>query len=333
MPQDSELSHSVDRPLDTVLDVADPNWPRALVALAIRAPSFHNTQPWRFRPRGDAIDVLCDPNRTLPISDPSGWATRVALGAVALNLRLGYASLGWETEVRPLPDRDDPNLLIRVQPVRRRPATPAERSLVAAVPHRHTNRRGYLDQPVLGDALAMLATAATVEGGWLRVLDPARISQTTELIDAADAALEQRPGYREERRQWSRKEGVDGVRPDPLAGPRGPSERLRRRDFGSRTTSSRAYESDPCVAVLGTSGASAYDDLRAGQALQRVLLTATEQRLTASMYSQPIEVATTREQLADVCGQWSPQMVLRFGYGTPHAPTARRPVDEVLDEA
>lgn len=314
---------------NATLTDSDPGWLHELVALAIRAPSFHNTQPWRFRRHGDAIDVLADPARTLPISDPSGWATRLALGAAGLNLRLGYACLGWQTELRSLPEAD---VLLRVQPVGRRPASPNERGLTAAIGRRHTNRRGYLDQPVPGDVTALLGEAAKAESNWLRVLDPRRTAEVAELIAAADEELERRPGYREERRQWSREQGADGVRPDPLAGPRGPSERLRRRDFGGQTTSARAYESDPCVAVLGTYGGTVYDDLRAGQALARVLLTATEQRLTASMYSQPMEVPSVRDQLADVCGRPAPQMVLRFGYGTPHAPTARRPVDEVLDD-
>jgi hypothetical protein len=274
--------------------------------LAVRAPSIHNTQPWRFRREGNAIEIAVDPDRALPVTDPSGWGVRIAIGAAALNLRLGYASLGWEAEAIPLPEHDRPDVLIRVRPRSRRPQTPQEHALTTAIPLRHTNRRGYLDDPVPGEALSALVEAARAEACWLQLVGPRQTTEVSDLLAAADDELEGRPGYREERVFWSRRDSADGVVPDPFAGPRIPGERLRRRDFGSRTTSPRPYESDPCVAVLGTDGQSAYDDLRAGQALQRVLLTAAEQQLTASMYSQAIKVASARARLADICGRAAP---------------------------
>jgi hypothetical protein len=84
--------------------------------------------------------------------------------------------------------------------------------------------------------------------------------------------------------------------------------------------------------VLGVTGNTAGDQLIAGQALQRVLLTATDAGLAASMISQPIEVPAAREQLRLALGRFgTPQMVLRLGYGRPGRPTSRRPVAEVLD--
>ena len=87
-----------------------------LVALGTRAPSLHNTQPWRFRRYRDAVDILADPERTLPATDPSGWGLRIALGAAAYNVRLGYALLGWRAESESFPDPDESHLLVRVRP-------------------------------------------------------------------------------------------------------------------------------------------------------------------------------------------------------------------------
>ena len=42
-----------------------------LIATAARAPSVHNTQPWRFRVGQSAIELYCDPRRRLRV-DPDG---------------------------------------------------------------------------------------------------------------------------------------------------------------------------------------------------------------------------------------------------------------------
>jgi hypothetical protein len=68
----------------------------------------------------------------------------------------------------------------------------------------------------------------------------------------------------------------------------------------------------------------------AGQALQRVLLTATWQNLSTTPISQPVEIPAVRRLLTDArSGKWA-QMVLRVGYGRPSTATPRRPLAEVL---
>jgi hypothetical protein len=83
--------------------------------------------------------------------------------------------------------------------------------------------------------------------------------------------------------------------------------------------------------VLSVTGDWPADQIQAGQALQRVLLTATDLGLAASLFSQPIEVTAVREQLRRAVGRLAPpQMLMRFGYATttPHSP--RRPVTDVI---
>src|SRR6266498_4453161 len=64
------------------------------VAAATRAPSMHNSQPWRFRVRSDQIEVLIDPERQLTVADAGGWASRIACGCALFNLRLALAAQG-----------------------------------------------------------------------------------------------------------------------------------------------------------------------------------------------------------------------------------------------
>ncbi|MFI5960084.1 hypothetical protein [Cryptosporangium sp. NPDC051539] len=129
-----------------------------------------------------------------------------------------------------------------------------------------------------GDAVEILADAAAADACRLAVLRPRARAEVADLLRAADRELEQRPGYAAERRAWVRglRSGADGIAWDLLAGRPHPDEPLLRRDFGEAPNAvPRRYESDPCVAVLVSNTAGRYDDLRAGQALQHVLLRAT----------------------------------------------------------
>src|SRR3954454_12895482 len=105
----------------------DPTVFEDIVADATRAPSMHNSQPWRFRLTGPTIDLLLDPRRQLPVVDSTGRAARIACGAALYNLRLTLAVRGTPPLVALLPDPLDDSLVARLTPGTPRPATPRER--------------------------------------------------------------------------------------------------------------------------------------------------------------------------------------------------------------
>ncbi|MEU3457159.1 nitroreductase [Micromonospora sp. NPDC006766] len=308
---------------------------RSAVTDAVRAPSLHNTQPWRFRLRDGGIELSVDPLRRLPATDPSGWGARIAAGAVLFNLRLALAVAGTPATVRLRPYPADPNVVARLVPdVPRRP-TPNEQILHAAISRRFSNRAPFWPDPVPADARWRIGEAARAEHCWLELLiGTGAVNAFAEITRSAHRVLERDPAYVAERTAWIRSEPApDGV-PAAAGGPRGePQDLLPQRGFGGRDRApGRDFEPEPLVAVLGSAGNTTADQIVAGQALQRVLLTATDAGLSVSMISQPIEVSGAREALRLSLGRFgTPQMGLRIGYGQPGTATPRRPVDEVLD--
>lgn len=305
------------------------------VEAAVRAPSIHNTQPWLFQLTGDAVDVYADRTRQLSIADPDGTAMRVSCGAAILHLRLAIAHQGWSTQTVLLPNPHEPDLLARVSVQGRQRATPVEEELYAAIARRHSNRRPFLDTAVPLDVRARLVEAAHAEGAWLDVIvGPAAQEMIAELVRAADRILLRDDAYRAELAAWVRDDdhGVDGV-PRQSGGPAPePTDLLARRDFGGPARPpGREYEADPLIAVLGSHGGTRRDDLHAGQALERVLLTATGNGLVTSLISQPIDVPQVREQLRiGLRRPGPPQMLLRGGYGVAGYSPPRRPIADVL---
>jgi Nitroreductase family len=91
------------------------------------------------------------------------------------------------------------------------------------------------------------------------------------------------------------------------------------------------FEQHPQLAVLSTRRDGPAEWLRAGQAMERVLLEATARGMATSLLNQAIEHDQLRWLVRDLLGTWArPQAVIRFGYGPPVPPTPRRPIADVL---
>jgi nitroreductase len=297
---------------------------------------MHNSQPWRFRQRDGAIEVYADPARRLPVADPYGWGVRLACGAAAFNARLALAVAGCPADAVLRPESSDPNLMVRLVPAGLGIATVTELHLYEAIEQRYSNRAPFHPEPVPAPARKALVEAARAENAWLELLiGPGPLTAVGEIASAAARVLDRDPGYRTEIAAWSRADEshLDGV-PASAGGPSPePRDLLPIRPFHHyRRAPDEQFEPEPLVAVLGTAGDTPQQQLVAGMALQRVLLTATAAGLGASMLSQPIEVIAAREQLRLGLGRFGvPQMVLRIGFGRPGFPTPRRDLDDVID--
>jgi len=307
---------------------------RRAAAAGIRAPSLHNTQPWLFRLRAGTIDILADPVRQLAVADRSGWAIRLACGAAVYNARLALAVAGTPAQVTLRPDYTEPDLIARLTPGAERPPTYAEHDLFAAIPRRHSNRAPFWPNPVPAETRVRLIEAARTEEAWLDLLvGMTALSGFAEIAQSADRVLRRDVAYQSEMVGWTHADTApDGVPVTAGAPAPEPQDLLPQRSFADhRRAPGRDYEPEPLVGILSVPGDSRIDQIVAGQALQKVLLTATDAGLAASMLSQPIEVPAARDQLRRSLGRAGiPQLAVRLGYGQPSHPSPRRDLDDVL---
>ncbi|HWS32931.1 MAG TPA: nitroreductase [Actinoplanes sp.] len=308
---------------------------RRAAAAGIQAPSMYNSQPWAFRLRDGTIEVLADPARQLAVADGGGgWAMRLALGAATFNARLALAWAGTPADVLLLPESTQPELIARLVPARQRPPTYTERDLYAAIERRYSNREPFWPDPVPADVRVRLIEAARVEGTWLDLLvGMTALTGFSEIAHSADRVLRRDNRYQAELITWTDTESdSEGIPVAAAAAVAEAQDLLPQRNFGGRQRApGRDYEPEPLVGILGTAGDRKLDQLMAGQALQHVLLTATDAGLANSLISQPIEVAPARDQLRRSLGRTGfPQIAFRIGYGQPGHPSPRRDVAEAL---
>jgi nitroreductase len=303
---------------------------------ATAAPSIHNTQPWLFRPRGDLIEVHVDRRRQLAMLDPEGREMWVSAGAALLNLRVAVRAHGRDARARLIPYPAEPDLAATVSIDRAAAPPAAVLQLAGAIAHRHTNRRPFADMPVPPRILDELTRAAAAESATLLAVDPALRDGVLTLTRTAENRMLANGRYRAELAAWTTPGGVgrrDGV-PRQAFGPRDRHRALPLRDFAlghGAPTATVAFEPEPTLILLYTAGDTPADWLRAGAALERVLLTATVRGLAATPLSQVVEIPRLRALLDDTMNGRAVQTVLRVGYPiTPAQPTPRRPVEEVL---
>jgi nitroreductase len=309
-----------------------PQLARSLVEAAVTAPSLHNTQPWRFiaRPGEAVIELYADPARMLRRADPQGRAVHLSCGAALFNLRLAATCAAAEPVIRLLPQAAEPQLLATVRLAR--PCRPQARDLdlYAAIWRRHTTRAPFTPVPVPAPVLAALREAAALEGAALIPLDHAAGQRMIDLATAAQQRLGYDQAARAELSGWARGGRYrDGIPPQSLWPPPWPGGAAGQ-EAGPLLLHPAQLDPAPQLAVLATHGNRRADWLRAGQALQRVLLLATHHGLATcplGWVADAREATGGREATLD--GQHI-QMVLRIGYGPPGPATPRRPVRDVL---
>ena len=314
---------------------------RLIVAGATRAPSVHNTQPWRWRATSRTLELYADRGRGLPATDPEGRNLVISCGAALHHAQVVAGALGWATLVDRHPDPGRPDLLARLE---LSPAPPPRNGadVLAAVETRCTDRRRFTSWPVPDERLDHLATIANQWG-----------TRATALSDVTERFLAERLVLRAgeiqrgnraamaEQDAWLGRSAADGIPVAALG------------DSGVRSGAPpHRFEAAPpdgldAADVQGSDGLvvlfAARDDeaswLRAGEGLSALWLTAAQGGLSVVPLSQVIEVERTRAAFrAEVLGGLAEPLVLaRIGWQamnrTPLPRTPRRPLDEVLTVA
>ncbi|MGV0625042.1 Acg family FMN-binding oxidoreductase [Mycolicibacter minnesotensis] len=314
--------------------------------LAARAPSVHNSQPWRWRvntaspvPR---LDLFAAPDLQLRNVDPDGRGMILSCGAALHHCVVAFAALGQQVKVHRLPDAARPDHLASVELGPAGPETELAQvdvSLAAAIPRRRTDRRNFSAWPVAEADIALLGARAARAGVMLRRVDA--LDRLNAVVAQAVTAHRTDYDYLAELTTWSGRYGsVAGVParsvPAPEAGAPIPGRHFAGPALAPPSGAVPA-EDRSVILALGTAADDRLAQLRAGEATSVVLLTATALGLASCPVTEPLEISETRAQVRrDVFGaNGYPQMLLRLGWAPinadPLPATPRRFLGDIVE--
>lgn len=294
---------------------------RRAAVRAVRAPSVHNSQPWRLVIGPGALTVVPDRSRHLRVFDPMGRQLLISCGCAATNAQVSMAADGiaadlhieqvpgsWPTvRVQPQHDQPDKGLaaLDRVIEARSTPRSPITRQAMSAD---------------LTERLREVAAGAGVEFGV--VAEEGDRSAVERMGELGTRILCTYPEYLTELRAWTtgpaRADGLPPTAVPLLAGTAGGG--------------TEPGADEPCDVIWF---ATPHDDtsswVLAGSVLERALLELTAVDLAAVPLAQVVEVPTQRAAFGALVGTaaW-PQVILRVGKAPAPVQTRRRRLADVI---
>ncbi|MFN6545075.1 Acg family FMN-binding oxidoreductase [Mycolicibacterium nivoides] len=310
------------------------------VELACRAPSLHNSQPWRWIDNGAVIDLFADPHRIVRSTDSSGREALISCGAVLDHFRVAMAVAGWTIHVDrfPNPNRLDHLASIDFSPLEH--VTQVWNDRAKAIRRRRTDRLP-LGAPTQWGAFepVLRAVVAANDAVALDVLDDDARGKLAEATRLTESLRRYDEFYHRELQWWTaRFRRSDGV---PENARVSPTERDRvavDRAFPPGGTGERRAaitQDEAKILVLSTIDDTRTAAFSCGEALSAVLLECTMAGLGTCPLTHITEIEDSRRVIRKLLGTAAmPQILVRVGTApadNPAPPTPRRPVTEVLE--
>jgi nitroreductase len=320
--------------------VVDADVIKRAVYLACRAPSLHNSQPWRWVADGDILHLFSDPTRIGRHTDSTGREVTISCGALLDHLRVAMIAAGWQANVDRFPNPNNHRHLASVQFSPADFVTDAQRARADAIRRRRTDRLAFAPPPewdsfymVLRDTVdpAVAALNAIPDGCRPQLAEASRLTEELRRYDSS---------YHAELLWWtSQLESLQGIPPTSRISEDEAQQLDVSRQFPPVGTGTRRAEighDRSKILVLSTYDDSRQCALECGEALSTVLLECTMAGLATCTLTHMIEVTAAREIVRMLTGKSGmPQVLIRVGKApeneSPPPATLRRPLTDVLE--
>jgi hypothetical protein len=310
-----------------------------IINYATRAPSGHNSQPWRFVIKSDSIEIYPDFTRALPVVDPENRELYISLGAATENLILAAKDFGFLCDTHLFPGNKD-YIQVNIQT-----GGKIGNTWHGLIDKRQSNRSKYSGQPLTANDIAKLKTVVTEKGVYSTfITESSDIDSIIVLVREGNIHQMGNPAFKKELLSWIRfnkretQSKRDGLSNAVMGNPPLPFRWLGELIAGSVLTPENQNKRDDLL-LKSASGFiifSVDEDTKVawinlGRYFERIALEATRLDITISHYNQPFEVPELAEKLKtkiNIAGKY-PCLMIRFGQAKPTPYSIRRLIDSV----
>jgi nitroreductase len=309
----------------------------------IKAPSGHNTQPWKFEVNENSITIFPDYERALPVVDTDNHALFISLGCALENLVIAAAHFGYDTGIEMhLESEGAENIKVNLHPS----VISLDGVLYNYIDTRQATRNKYNANSIPSGDIEKLRISAVQEDVDCRIVtDKNEINTFIELVKEGNIRQFSNPSFLKELIHWIRfnkneaMQTGDGLYGAATGNPSVPAW------FGRlfmKLTASPKKEAEKWNELIHSSSAliifiAERNDKKAwinvGRSFERAMLMAASLGINHAHANMPCEEVQLRKKLSDqlnLTKERQPLLLIRLGYSEKMPYSFRRPLQEVI---
>jgi hypothetical protein len=312
-----------------------------LAECATKAPSGHNTQPWKFEKIQDGIIIHPDFTRALPIVDSDNHALYISLGCALENLVIAASKIGYKSIVD-YPNNPNASITIELHPSDE--INPSEEELFDFIKSRQVNRSKYSEKIVNNTELERLRNCFNYDGISLVLLNgKENFEKVIPLIIEANNIQFQNKLFVNELTDWFRyskaeaEKTKDGLWTATMGLPsmwRFIGNFVMKNIVSAKSEAKRINEilqHTAGIAIFFSEKNDVTSWINVGRAFQRFGLTATKLSICHAHLNMPCEEISVRQKLANLLEleDKHPLLLIRYGYAEKMPYSFRRNIEDV----
>lgn len=314
-----------------------------MVEYGIKAPSGHNTQPWKFKLSENSIDVYPNLSKELPVVDGNHRELYISLGCAVENICIASNEFGYTYQIEI--KRQDSLSFISIKLQK---SEVDKNSLFTQINKRQTNRNVYKSETIKTNTIDELKK--------VNIKKPVSIyfyqkggndfSKLCEYIYHGNEILYTNKDYKIELLDWMRfnsrhvQQERDGLAYNVLGSPSLPKwiGRPIVKSFltpkSQNKTEKKKLNSSSHLVLITTQDNTVENWILAGIALERFFLKCTELGIAVAFSNQPCEVNTLSDEVRKNIAMDNnyPMLLMRIGYADPMPYSVRKELKDVIIE-
>ncbi len=314
-----------------------------LVENAVKAPSGHNTQPWKFENIEDGIVIHPDFSRALPIVDLDNHALYISLGCALENIVFAAKRKGYECKVG-YPEDENGAITVKLNPAATR--SPSNEDLFDFIAIRQVNRSKYSDKKINDEELEKLKSSFNFEGVSVVIMNgKTNFEKIIPFIIEGNNLQFQNKQFIKELTSWFRysKSEAEKTRDGLWTAAMGLPNMgkligsfVMKNFVTAKSEAKRLADLLECtqgIAIFVADKNDVENWVKTGQAFQRFSLTLTMLGICHAHLNMPCEELEVRKKLAKELGieNKHPLLLIRYGYADRKMPYSyRRNVNDVI---